>query len=824
MENCKMGSVMSYAKDWCVTGCVLLAVNLLSILSLDAAELVVDRNGASVEGSTAEYTGMTLRGDYTIGAGASITNLSSSDGTLLDIGPEEGDDVTMTVTGGGQFVGSGTAQKSADAIVIGRNGGKGKIVVQDLPNPNPYDSSRNKRGWNYNNYTFGAMQWKLVLAAGASAAADTMDILQIDTNAFFSVWCVSNLNAAVKARILFNGGTYYMHHRATSGLINPVSGTEIIMEGINGNDVNIMRMSGGPSELIRYASHGAGKLRFCGDRNVIFNGTRPSPSDSRPELHLTKQCLFEQRGDFVAKGHLRLKLLEGSPLPYGPAVGNVVFEDEGTTLDLNGRTVTVNGLLGSGSVTNGSETTLATLTISNTTDRLCSELVSKDLTWDCSPSGIWCVKKGAGLILADSMPSVPVLKIEEGGVRTTSAATPDTMKGQTVEFAEGTSLSVDGGMYTAANTVFNKTVPVTIAAGAVYRAQDGDSVLYSPVVATGGAVEKTGEGTLTVFDADEAFAGTVRAHGGTIKLAGVGDTNDFWRLTIMQSSRSINEEKQFINQLADIVLYDVDGMLAYDKKDMKQADLGKQAQYLESGEITVPEGTEMTFKTPDVTLRYLFDDARWSYVTFPNVTAKLDVESSWFPITFRLTAGHTTVTSFMLRKGWGGDETTPQAWRLESSPNGIDWKTVTERLGGPNLSYDEDGVIAVDPKLFSGNNMSIGLAATAVLRADAGATIDLDAVAEGNAPCGGIEFDYALGGGTITRFEPAANGTLSIVNWPADANFGGYELPLIFGSVVGASNLSTWKLVVNGEQKSNCIALIAGKICVLRKGTVLILR
>ena len=64
----------------------------------------------------------------------------------------------------------------------------------------------------------------------------------------------------------------------------------------------------------------------------------------------------------------------------------------------------------------------------------------------------------------------------------------------------------------------------------------------------------------------------------------------------------------------------------------------------------------------------------------------------------------------------------------------------------------------------------------------------------------------------------------SELGWPEDADLGGYELPLIFGNVVGGSNLSTWKLVVDGEQKANRIALKDGKIRVLHKGTVLILR
>lgn len=816
-----------------------LTVGLVLTQPLCAAEpLVVDRDGASITGTTAEYAGMTLHGDYTIGTGASVTNLSSSGGTRLDIGPNEGDDVTMTITGGGQFVGSGTTQKSLDAIVIGCNGGKGKIVVQDVADPS--DKKRNKSGWYYNNYTFGAMSWNLMLAEGASNASDTMDIVQIDTNAFFSIWCVSNKNTQVKARILFNGGTYYMHQRMFNSMFNPVAGSEIILEGINGNDVNIMRMSGGIYQLVGYAtgSNTNGWLRFRGSGNVVLNGTGDTTASSRPGFTITERCSFEQSGDLIVKGYMGLRMGNVNVLPYSSSPGNVVLQDEGTSLDIRGKTVTVNGLLGCGVVSNGSTSAQGKLIVTSETDKLCSTMISKDLTWDNSGFGIECIKRGAGLILADSMPSAPKLTIEAGGVQTTSAATLETMKGQTVEFMGGTSLGVSAGVYTAVNTIFpaggvykkgnyavSKFVPVTIASGAAYRAQAGDSMLYSPTVAAGGIVEKAGGGTLKLYDSDTAFAGTIRAmDGGTVKLVGLGDTNDFWRLTIKKSSAS--SKYTGIIQLAGIDLYDKDGVIAYDKTKMKQADFGKAANTLEAGEITAPVavGTDMTGTHKD--LKYLFDQVRGTYITCSNVVATLDNEGSWITIAFRLNAGHAAVKAFKLVKGYAGAETSLQAWSLESSPDGINWQVRSERSEGSMIYYNssDGGVIVYDPMAGLVDNVSLGLAPTAVLRADSGATIDLSAVAEGDAPCGGIEFDYAQGGGTITRFEPVANGTLTITNWPDGTSIGGFELPLIFVSVGDLSNLSTWKVVVNGVEKENRIVFSGGKLCVAQKGFVMIVR
>ena len=99
--------------------------------------------------------------------------------------------------------------------------------------------------------------------------------------------------------------------------------------------------------------------------------------------------------------------------------------------------------------------------------------------------------------------------------------------------------------------------------------------------------------------------------------------------------------------------------------------------------------------------------------------AKLDDESSWFPITFRLSEGHPAVMAFKLVKGWGDGATTPQAWRLESSPDGINWQVRSEHLGGTKVSYDNDngGLIVYDPYAGFADNVSIGFASTAERRA-----------------------------------------------------------------------------------------------------------
>ncbi|MCQ2391443.1 MAG: hypothetical protein MJ240_08460 [Kiritimatiellae bacterium] len=799
---------------------LIFGVTLLATPVGVAESLVVGPEGASVTGVTAEYERMTLHGDYTIGTWAAITNLSSSSGARVDIGPDVGDDATLTVTDGGQFVGAGEAQSSKDALVIGQNGGRGKIVVSEVENP---PARRNRPGWNYNNYTFGAMQWCVLLAPGASTTSDTMDILQINPNAFFSVWVVSNQNTRVKARLLFNGGTYYMHHRTSSPRFAAVKGSEILLEGINGNPVKIHRMSGGLASFSGYSNAtGTGKVRFCGDCDVLIEGS----GDINPGVRLTSECYFEQQGDLILAGNLYLTGDGSNLLPYGSQTGSVVLRDANTVLDMGGRNHQVNALLGSGSVSNGSSSACAKLTISNAADRAVSAWLSPALKWPDSKMGIECIKVGNGAVVADALPAVPKLTVAMGGIRVVDGATVETMKGQSLEFRPGTALEIAGGTYTATHTELHPGAAVTIANGAAYRVQTGDAALVAPAVAAGGTIEKAGPGTLTLYDSSTPYPGVLRALEGTIRLSARGDTNDYWRLTIMQSSGRDAAAEQYVKQLEDICLYSATDTNKLVSTAFKEAAPGTAAADLLEGQVTIPANVVWT-KTNSAQadtdgLKYLFDGARWSGFNFTSVEAKLEDPSTWLPITFRYKKGHDPVDAFRMIIGWTSPNWNPQAWRLESSPDGISWATRAERLGGEVLAYDSVGCVCYDYVTGYACAGSAGLAATAVLRADAGATIDLSCVAEGLAPCGGLEVDCARGGGTITRFEPVADGVLRLNNYLGNAT--GFEVPLTFHAVVNAENLKTWKLFVNGVEKSNRISLQAGKLVVQPRGLIVNMR
>lgn len=796
----------------------LLRVALLPCLgALAGVPLEVGKSGASIVGSTAEYADVMLHGDYVIGEGAAVTNV----GALLDIGPDAGDDAMLTVRDGGQYVGVGGEQNSRRRIVIGRNGGRGKIVVSDV-------KQRDKPSWTVNDSRFSSEEWNLSLSAEADASSDTMDIVRIDTNAFFSIWCVSNYNTAVKARILFNGGTYYQRHRCSVPFC-PVIGSEIILEATEGNDIRILRKAGQLYNIVWYRNR-SGILRFRGAGDVILEGAPgEGPGSSlRPGFRLTECCSFEQSGDLVIAGTMLAALDGGGMLPFGDGTGAVVLRDATSELRTDGRYANaVNALLGCGMVSNSSYTATLTFTLSNNTDRVLSKTISPSLTWLDSAGGYECVKYGSGAWLADSTPSVPKLTIAQGSVRVTADATVDSMKGRTVEFKPGTSLAVEAGTWSTENTIFHPDTSVSVADGATYRhVGDDDGSVVGADLSGMATVEKDGSGTLTIYESDAPYAGTLRVLGGTVRLSARGDTNDFWRLTIMQASG--DEGRPYINQLAEIGLHSASDREHSLAKNFTDAPFGTAAPDLNPGEITVPAGTELTKFNPNQSggLKDLFDGARWSNFTIENARATLEDEASWFPVTLRLMGGHAPVDSFRMVVGWPNRTTAvPQAWKLESSLDGIHWETRTARLGGAVLTYDSsDGTVCDEYVRDYATGGAAGLSSTSVLRVDGGATLDLGCVAEGSAPCGGLEFDCSRGGGTITRFEPVKGGTLRIVNFPDGGALSGYVLPLSFGSVADASNLSTWKVLVDGEEKPRALEWAGGNIRVAQKGIVIVVR
>ena len=90
---------------------------------------------------------------------------------------------------------------------------------------------------------------------------------------------------------------------------------------------------------------------------------------------------------------------------------------------------------------------------------------------------------------------------------------------------------------------------------------------------------------------------------------------------------------------------------------------------------------------------------------------------------------------------------------------------------------------------------------------------------------GRLEVDCAADSGSITRFTPAANGALYLVNVPAGQGLVGYEPPITIGAIGDEANFRTWKVYVNGvERNDHRVRWCNGKLTIRAKGLFIVVR
>ena len=197
-----------------------------------------------------------------------------------------------------------------------------------------------------------------------------------------------------------------------------------------------------------------------------------------------------------------------------------------------------------------------------------------------------------------------------------------------------------------------------------------------------------------------------------------------------------------------------------------------------------------------------------------------DNPNGWTPVVFRLTNGAPEVASWDLGRYYSiaGSASTREitAAILESSPDGINWTTVTNMTSIPIPSsgyvrywcsdyttVPSAGVSALHTgwpvQGDSGRtwtvmpNTPVKVASGATLRADISAN-----ETAGKPVLSSITVDLA-GGGTIDGFELAASGTLNVEGLPKRLGESKF-IPLNFANAEGLGNVENWTLQANGEE------------------------
>ena len=107
------------------------------------------------------------------------------------------------------------------------------------------------------------------------------------------------------------------------------------------------------------------------------------------------------------------------------------------------------------------------------------------------------------------------------------------------------------------------------------------------------------------------------------------------------------------------------------------------------------------------------------------------------------------------------------------------------------------------------------------VQVDGGATLAIDDASA--MPIGNLVYDWALGGGTITTFNPGANGTLSLVGVPEETSVVG-PLSYTLSAVENTARLGTWRLVVDGTPSGLRVMYRNGKLVIAESGFAILIR
>ena len=382
-----------------------------------------------------------------------------------------------------------------------------------------------------------------------------------------------------------------------------------------------------------------------------------------------------------------------------------------------------------------------------------------------------------------------------------------------VAVAAGATLNVPAG--TLAPTDWNVKGTANLADGCTYVVGGAaDASILDLAEAFG--LEKTGANRQQVVGG--TLTGRVHVAAGTLVLGGhAGVSQKYWRWRIKKMKAWWTDPAK-----------NVDGAqvpVAFQMSELGLFDANGNRVNLRSGGTTVVSQDNSGFSG-------LLDGAdAGCFVpiagTWGSGTATIPMpdpadESTWSGFTFKLPDNAQPVFAYQFETGGDHTDRDPVSWDFAVSDDGTAWTVVEERadevIGIARYSWTAYN--GGEPFLFKVPTDPADLAAGADVQVDAGATL---AFPGAGTALGALTVDCAVGGGTITHFNPAAHGTLDLVNVAAGTDVTSLNL-LTFGTVVNAANLSGWTVTVNGAPRGFRLVVENGTLRLAEKGTLLVIR
>jgi hypothetical protein len=170
---------------------------------------------------------------------------------------------------------------------------------------------------------------------------------------------------------------------------------------------------------------------------------------------------------------------------------------------------------------------------------------------------------------------------------------------------------------------------------------------------------------------------------------------------------------------------------------------------------------------------------------------------------------------------------------VQASGDGSSWRTVDQRTKADVYTYGNKNGNNEGYGYFNGGEPFAWRSASAgnafncqgSVQVDEGGVLDLSSVPDANISINGVTVDASSGGGTITKFRPAANGILNITGLVGEPP-ARYTAAVRIVDAVDASNLSSWRVAVDGETvRGSTVSLANGILTAhLTSGMLIIVR
>jgi hypothetical protein len=300
------------------------------------------------------------------------------------------------------------------------------------------------------------------------------------------------------------------------------------------------------------------------------------------------------------------------------------------------------------------------------------------------------------------------------------------------------------------------------------------------------------DGGTHTFNALNNATGDFIIRSGTAAISPPETLHRWFRFTIQSNRGNVN-----VTQISELALYGPGGNRC--NLNLTQ---GASANTLNPGQFWTPSYTLGNPTTESAAA--LFDGQTGTKWCLTQNTPELWNPGSWREVTLRLPdAFMEEVVAYNLCTANDSSERDPVSWRLESSLDGFSWKTVEEQVnftpppmqafftwynGGTPLPFTRDRAItpgAGTPKVITDDT---------VVEVKFGSTLSI--IGGQQQVINALRINATEGGGTITRFTPAAGGTLYLTNVSGHPST--WVIPIAFESVDNPANFKQWQVVADG--------------------------